>query len=403
MSAVVDTPTSAMQRTVMGREPSFQEIRYAQVWEDPRVLRQGLAVTPGDAVFSIGAAGDNALALLLDDPAVVWVVDFSPAQLALVELKRAALAVLDVHELHAFFGVTSTSRRLDTWKVALRPQLSPEARAFFDARTSLIEGGLLSAGRFERYFATFRRGVLPLVQTPRDVRAFLDAQTLEEQRAIFRDRWDNRRWRALFRVFFGKTLLGRLGRDPSFFSFVEDNDVGRVFLERATRALCDLPVRDNFFIEWILTGRYSGRHGLPPWLEPDHVVVLRSRLDRLVLVGDTLDGALARADAPRFSAFNLSDVFEWMSPAQTLASQRLVVERAAPGARLVYWNLLVPRRRAPELAGVIHPDEEASSALHAIDRAFFYRDVVVERVTPTAARGDGRAVDKGRAVLEPAD
>lgn len=364
----------------MAKGPSFQEIRYAQVWEDPRVLRRGLEVKAGEAVLSIGAAGDNALALLLDDPGVVWAVDFSPAQLALLELKRAALSLLDVHELHAFFGVTDTSRRLHTWKIALRPLLSSAARSFFDERTKHIERGLLSAGRFERYFAIFRRTVLPVVQSPRDVRAFLDAESLDEQRALFRERWDNRRWRALFRVFFGKTLLGRLGRDPSFFAFVEEGDVGSAFLKRAARALCDLPVRDNFFVEWILTGRYSGRHGLPTWLEPANVEVLRRRLDRLVLVADTLDGALARSDAPRFSAYNLSDVFEWMSDRQTLQTQRAIVATAAPGARLVYWNLLVPRRRAAELADVIIPDEDGSRALHAIDRAFFYRDVVLERV-----------------------
>jgi S-adenosylmethionine-diacylglycerol 3-amino-3-carboxypropyl transferase len=368
----------------VGRAPSFHEIRYAQVWEDPRVLRRGLELRAGEVALSIGAAGDNALALLLDDPAEVWAVDFSPAQVALFELKRAALARLEAEELHAFFGVDAkavpAARRLTLWREKLRDALGVEARAFFEAREQAIAAGLLGSGRFERYFAIFRRFVLPLVQAQSDVRRFLAAGSLAEQRALFRSRWDNRRWRALFRLFFGETLLGRLGRDPSFFAFVEEGDVGGAFLKRAERALCDLPVSDNYFIEWILTGRYSGRLGLPPWLEPENLPTLRARLSRIRLVRSSLEDALAREDAPLFSAFNLSDIFEWMSPADTLHTFRLVLSKSAPGARLVYWNLLVPRRRPDELEAELVPDEEKAAALHAIDRAFFYRDVVVERV-----------------------
>ena len=37
---------------------SFDEIRYAQCWEDADVLLQGLDVQPGDHCLSIASAGD---------------------------------------------------------------------------------------------------------------------------------------------------------------------------------------------------------------------------------------------------------------------------------------------------------------------------------------------------------
>lgn len=45
----------------------FSKIRYSQVWEDTRLLRQGLRLKPQSRVLSIASAGDNAFSLLLDD------------------------------------------------------------------------------------------------------------------------------------------------------------------------------------------------------------------------------------------------------------------------------------------------------------------------------------------------
>ena len=50
---------------------SFEQVRYAQVWEDADVLLAALDVQPGDTVLSICSAGDNALALLTTDAARV--------------------------------------------------------------------------------------------------------------------------------------------------------------------------------------------------------------------------------------------------------------------------------------------------------------------------------------------
>ncbi len=51
---------------------SFEDIRYAQLWEDADVLLAGLASKPGATLVSICSAGDNALAMLTLDPARSW-------------------------------------------------------------------------------------------------------------------------------------------------------------------------------------------------------------------------------------------------------------------------------------------------------------------------------------------
>jgi hypothetical protein len=56
-----------------------------------------------------------------------------------------------------------------------------------------------------------------------------------------------------------------------------------------------------------------------------------------------------------------------------------LLEAARPGARLAYWNMLVPRRCPAELAGRVRALPEAAELL-ARDRAFFYSAFVLEEV-----------------------
>jgi S-adenosylmethionine-diacylglycerol 3-amino-3-carboxypropyl transferase len=307
-----------------------------------------------------------------------------------LELKVAALRALDHPDLLRFLGVTPGRDRLRTYR-ALRGQLPAEAAAYWDANPRLLRMGVVHGGRFENYFRLFRRWVLPLTQSRRTVRAFLRCQSIEEQRALYQRAWNNRRWRMLFRVFFSQTLLGRLGRDPAFFEFVDVGDIGEFFLGRTAHVFADVPIADNFFIEYILTGRHSQRHGLPPYLEAANQAPLRDRLGRLRIVRDSMERYLADPATPTFDGYNLSDCFEWMSESASEQLLRALLRTARPGARLCYWNLLVNRQRPAALARQLVPDEKLAAELHATDRAFFYRRFVVERVAvdqaPAAAAG----------------
>ena len=58
----------------------------------------------------------------------------------------------------------------------------------------------------------------------------------------------------------------------------------------------------------------------------------------------------------------------------------MIVSRAPSGARLAYWNMLVPRRRPESLATALRPLRDLSAQLFARDQAFFYSALVVEEV-----------------------
>ncbi|WP_279384602.1 DUF3419 family protein, partial [Geotalea toluenoxydans] len=82
----------------------------------------------------------------------------------------------------------------------------------------------------------------------------------------------------LFHVFFSRFVMGRLGRDPSFFRYVQGSVADRI-LARTRHALTVLNPADNPYLQWILTGRHTS--ALPFALRPENFEAIRANLDRL--------------------------------------------------------------------------------------------------------------------------
>jgi S-adenosylmethionine-diacylglycerol 3-amino-3-carboxypropyl transferase len=363
-------------RSDVAARADFSTIRYAQVWEDADVLLEALDVRPGDNCLSIASAGDNVLALLTRNPGRVVAVDVNPAQIACLELRVAAYRELTHQELLELVGSRSSARRADLYR-RCRRALSPAARSVWDMKPQAIAKGIGSAGKFERYFTIFRNYVLPLVHDRATVVSLLRARLTSDRRRFYSDHWNTWRWRLLFRLFFSRVVMGRLGRDPEFFRYV-DGDVAERILERTTHALIDLDPSTNPYIHWILTGTHGA--ALPLALRPEHFDTIRANLDRLSWHVGPLEDVASTAGAHAFDRFNLSDLFEYVSPEDYHRILATLVDASRRGARLVYWNMLAPRERLDSMAERLVPLKELAARLHLKDRAFFYSALRVEEV-----------------------
>ena len=350
-------------------------IRYANCWEDADILCEALRPAPGVRILSVASGGDNSLALAAEGAAVV-AADVSPAQLACVELKCAAIRRLEHPEVLAFLGVSESSNRLATYE-SLERDLSDDARAFWRDRRDELAGGFIHAGKFESYFRFFRKRVIPLIHTRRAVEELLREKDEAARHDFYERRWNNLPWKLMFRVFFSRFVMGRLGRDPEFFRYVEGAVSDRI-LSRARYALTVLPTHLNPFLDYILTGNFS--RSLPRYLEPERFEAVREGLARLTLFPGSVQDA-ARADGEGgFDGFNLSDIFEYLDGPTCSAMFGELLAVATPGARLAYWNMLAPRRCPEELAGRVTPLSDLATELFEWDKAFFYSAFVVEEV-----------------------
>jgi S-adenosylmethionine-diacylglycerol 3-amino-3-carboxypropyl transferase len=353
----------------------FDFLRYAAVWEDADILCDALApVARNGRVLSIASSGDNALALLTCDPAEVVAVDLSAPQLAACELRIVAWRHLDREALLAFLGVTPLADRLGVYR-GLRMELSPGARSYWDAHDHDVAGGVIHAGKFERYLRGFRRFVLPLMHSRRTIERLLAKQSREERERFYAEEWDTARWRLMFRLFFSRAVMGRMGRDPQFFAHVEGS-VGDRILARTRYALTVLPLDRNPYATYIMTGSYA-EDALPLYLRAEPWQPIRDRLDRVRLL------QLPVQEAPgEFAAYNLSDIFEYMPPAVHDETYAALVAKARPHARLAYWNLLAPRSRPEALAARVQPRRDIADPLFERDNAWFYSAFHVDEVGP---------------------
>jgi hypothetical protein len=126
-------------------------LEYSDTNEDVEVSLQTLEVQPGHVVVGVTGSGDMLLLALRNNPAFVAGYDLNPAQNALAELKRTAMASLTYDEYLVFLGYRTSSSRTALLHRVL-PALPEDVRAFWRRQdmTQAIEEGLWRQGSATR-------------------------------------------------------------------------------------------------------------------------------------------------------------------------------------------------------------------------------------------------------------
>jgi len=351
----------------------FDIIRYAQLWEDADVLVEAMGGGAGRRFLSICSAGDNVLALLLLDPSEVVAADLSSAQLECLKFRLAAYLALDHGEFLELMGARDAGRRRQLFGRVLA-QAGGDSLAFWKSREeAVVRWGAGGIGKFERYFRIFRNWVLPLIHSRATVAAVFTPRGAGERSEFFERRWNSWRWRLATSLFFSKFTMGRLGRDPAFFDQVQGS-AGAHVRAKVRQAAVDQDPSRNPYMSYVLTGRQGD--ALPLAWRADAYPLIRERLDRVRV----FHGPIDRVAAGKFDGFNLSDIFEYMSVAEAEAVYGRLLALSRPGARLVYWNMMAPRRAPERFANEIRRLGDLEANLAARDKAFFYSDLVIEEV-----------------------
>lgn len=346
-------------------------IRYANCWEDAEILLTALKVEPGERVFSIGSAGDNSFSLLTSDPEFVLAVDINTVQLKLIELKKACFLTLDHVSFLEFLGFRTCDNRKELWKI-VQKALAKEDVDFWNQRWEEIEDGVIYQGKFEKYFQMFRKRVLPFIHSKKCVNQLLIEKDAKAQKDFFNDKWNTWRWRMLFKIFFSKFIMGRLGRDPKFLKEV-DISVSNYILGRAKNKLSSVACQKNYLLHFIMKGYFD--LPLPHYARKENYAIIKSRVDRL----QTFHGLAEQAfiEHQEFDKFNLSNIFEYMDSELFKTVSQNLVDNGTEKARYAYWNLMVPRFMSSVISG-LHFDDQLSSELGDIDKGFFYSNFRVD-------------------------
>ena len=91
---------------------AFKGLVYPQIWEDPVVDMEALAIRPDDHIVAIASGGCNVMSYLTANPARITAVDLNGAHIALNRLKlRAARDLPDYEAFHRFFARADLRRK----------------------------------------------------------------------------------------------------------------------------------------------------------------------------------------------------------------------------------------------------------------------------------------------------
>lgn len=347
-------------------------IRYANVWEDPNLLIEGLGIRSGHKVLSIASAGDNALALLSQDPEVLVAIDLNRGQLYLTELKKVAIAALDQSEYVKFIGFSEDGGRWQTY-LSLRDKLSGEARAYWNGKEEDIRDGVIQSGKFEKYLRTFARRVLPFIHKKKTTAKLFEKKPASEQLSFYKHKWDTWLWRALFRIFFNKQVMGLFGRDRAFLKHVQVH-VSTTILKKAGEHLSSIYAQRNPILYYCLNGHFGPY--LPYYARPENYEKIKANLDALKIEFGYAQDAAVRYG--KFDRFNLSNIFEYMDPEVFDVTAQSILDCANPKARFAYWNLMVKREMSSIKNELQSLDDFENWAER--DQGFFYMQFVLEKL-----------------------
>ena len=332
---------------------AFKGLVYAQIWEDPVVDMEALAITPDCHIVTIASGGCNALSYLTANPAAVTAVDLNTAHVAFNRLKHEAVRHLpDYDSFHRFFAQADAKENLRAYKVHIRPFLDETSRNYWEGRDII---GRRRIGGFARNI--YKRGLLGnfigtahlLAKLYRvDLGDLLEATTIEEQRAIFETKLS-----PIFDKKFVRWLIDQpaslfgLGIPPAQYEALAADDpegIGAVLRGRLEKLACDFDVRDNYFAQQAFGRSYARGAGasLPPYLQQAHYADLVARIGRVEILHANFTSHLSECPSRSRDRYLLLDAQDWMTDAQLTDLWTQITRTARAGARVVFRTAAAP-------------------------------------------------------------
>jgi len=355
----------------------FKDILYAQCWEDPELDRISFKIQPEDTVFSITSGGCNALSFLIDNPGKIICLDLSKYQNYLLSLKINAFKNLTYNELLEFLGVNPSEKRWELYE-KLKPDLCEEEQIYWSNKQKDINRGIIHCGRYERYMHLLKR-IFRIIIGKKIINELFAAESKEACKALFKKKWDNLRWRLFCRIFLSRTFASMLF-DKAFYKYLDQSfSFEKYYRAAVKKAVTELPVRENYFLAYILLGNYF-KDNYPPYLKSWNFDLIRNRLDRIEIVTADCFEYFRSIPAGTISKFNFTNIFEWMSLQEFSDLLMEIIRVAKDRAIITYRNHLVSRNRPDSLADQIIPDERLGNELHERDLSFIYKAYIVEQI-----------------------
>jgi len=366
----------------------FKGFVYNQIWEDPDVDLEALALKSHHRLITIASGGCNILNYLAADPERIIAVDLNANHVALTRLKLAALGNLPSYEdFFRFFGVANDKANRTAFDNFLSHRLDPVTRRYWEKhiplhgpRINMFARNLYRYGLLGRFI-----GVLHAVARLHGKRleGLVTSRSPEEQRAQF-----ERTIAPLFDYksirFLSKTpvSLYALGIPPAQYDELVAASNGNpvdVLRRRVEKLACDFPINENYFAWQAFARGYDveKREAVPAYLRRDVYDSIRTRTNKVEVHHASLIDFLKTQPDGSLHRYVLLDAQDWMTP-EVLAALWREIDRTASAedARVIFRTAgedsPLVRKLPAELLAPWQYLEADSRMFHARDRSSIY-------------------------------
>ena len=364
---------------------------YNTCWEDPRIDKQALELTPEDNLLVITSAGCNALSYVLTGLNHVYAVDMNPRQNALLELKKSAIRNLNYETFFQLFGNGRLTGVKNIYHAKLRNDLTPWSQKYWDRRIKKYFDGRRRSFYFCGTAGTFARllnSIIDRMKMRADVHDILNAQTLDEQREIW-GRLREKLWNKVVKWLMNRdTMLSMLGVPRAQRKQIEtqyEGGIVKYVQDCLDSVFSTLPIRDNYFWRVYATGSYTPSC-CPEYLERENFEALKGGLiDRISTHTDTVEGFLRKHSGEKISRFVLLDHMDWLSyhPDMLASEWEAILSHAADKTRILWrsgglrTDYIEPvpvkyQGKDTTLGKILTYNEEQAAQLHKLDRVHTY-------------------------------
>lgn len=363
----------------------FSGLVYPQIWEDPDVDIEAMALGEEHRIVAIASGGCNVLAYLARRPAAIDAVDLNPAHVALNRLKLAAAAHLPDHSAFLrFFSHRNDRGNAALYERYITAHLDPTTRAYWQRRDwrgrrrittfsrDFYRTGLLGWCIGLAHLAARLHGV--------DPSAIMQARSLRQQRQFFEEELAPLFDKPLIRLATGcKASLFGLGIPPAQYdALAGEETMAQVLRARLEKLACQFPLKDNYFAWQAFARRFpaEGEAALPPYLAADSFAAISALCDRVAVHHASFTEHLAAKPAGSVDRYVLLDAQDWMTDAQLNALWGEITRTAAPSARVIFrtagHDSILEGRVSPALLGQWRYQEDQSHSLTHRDRSAIY-------------------------------
>lgn len=351
-------------------------IRYSQCWEDSEIVLQALDIQFDDVVFSIASGGENVFAMMSKTENDVFVIDYNPSQIFLVDLKFIAIKNLDFNKYLEFIGIKKCKNRVHIFN-QLTPLLNQKSKLYFQNNIKLIKKGIIHVGKFDKYLQIFSKKVLPFLISPFAIKKAINTDNREYQHKIYQKIWNNWRWRLIGKVFFGKSVMQKMGRHKVMFKYNDKKSTGSIYLDRAEEFLKNGSTHKNHYLDYILSGNFS--ENLHYYLQKTIFESLKNK-QKIKFTNTDILSFLKSMPDNSINKYNLSDVFESMNNDETEAVFKEILRTASNNARIIFWNNLVERDVPTNLKSNFKQDIDLQNKLASLEKVFFYNRFFIYKI-----------------------